>query len=168
MKGFVTAAENPHVRGQNGHPQPDERIPAQGVGQGQHHRDEGQDLLEDAEEGPHQHEEEGDDEQKDVLPPPEGPHDTGDGRVEDAAPIKHGEGDPHQEDEDDDRDDRDPIGAPQDLDRGREPAPDGVVQPLHVLERLRGDELPPLPDRPRVAARPDDPRQDPGHDHQNQ
>ena len=61
-----------------------------------------------------------------------------------------------------------PVGAPQDLYRGGEPAPDGIIWPRHVLEGVGVYDLPLSLDDPGVAACGDDEGEHAGRDHQDQ
>ncbi len=157
-----------HVRRQDAHPQPDERIPAQEIRERNHQRDERHNFFKDAKERAQQHKEKRDGEQQKVLFPAECLDDAANRGLKDAAFIQHGKRAAHHQQKDDDGDDRDCIRPPQDFDRRGEPAPDGISGPRHVLERLRVNGLAACLHRPRVASGGNDLGQDARGEHQDE
>ena len=116
-----------HVGRQDAHPQPDQAVPTQRVGQGHHQRHERDDFFDDAEERPQAHKEEGDYQQQEIFAPAEDPYQARQAGVQQAAALQHSEGHPHQQQEDQDNTDRQAVRPPQHFHGSGEPAPDRVV-----------------------------------------
>ena len=137
------------------------------ISQGDDDRHQRDHLLQDAEEPAERHEEEGHHQQQDVFSPTEAWHDPCDDIPQDTAAVHDGKGDPDQHDEDDDADDRGAARGGEDLEGGREPAPDGIIGALQG-KGFGIDHLATLDLHPGVLPGRDQPGQDSGGQHQDE
>ena len=156
-----------HVGRQDGHPQADQRVPAQRVGQRDHDRHQQHHFLEGAQRRAQEHEGERDRQQQGVFAFLEAAHDAPDESADGAGLIQHGEGAAREEQHHDDDDDRQPAFAAQHFERRDEPAPDGIIRPFDELEGGRVDGLAPVHFDAGVLPRRDDQGQNPGDHHQD-